>query len=63
MTAIDTATYSSTHSEDLKLAIAQLSRLIATPSFSREEEGTAAIWHEWLSGERHTRDWSGLSTM
>ena len=51
MTAIDTATYSSTHSEDLKLAIAQLSRLIATPSFSREEEGTAAIWHEWLSGE------------
>lgn len=25
-----------------------LKRLIATPSFSREEDGTAAIWHDWL---------------
>lgn len=32
----------------LKEAVALLRRLIAVPSFSREENGTADIWEEWL---------------
>lgn len=31
--------------------VALLKRLIATPSFSREEEATAEIWHDWLRSQ------------
>ncbi len=32
----------------LEVAVEHLRRLIATPSFSREEGSTAALWEEWL---------------
>lgn len=32
----------------LREAVNLLRRLISTPSFSREEDATAGIWHEWL---------------
>lgn len=38
----------STSHPRLDEAVALLRRLIATPSFSREEEKTAAIWEQWL---------------